>query len=74
MYWVVHPLRPRDFPRPMIFHSGFTLGKSLGREGCKTCGSDSVACCDKKLAIFQRHNGPRVLNLQLELSLQQKQM
>ena len=31
MYWVVHPLRPRDFPRPMIFHSGFTLLKSRNR-------------------------------------------
>ena len=30
-YWEIHPLRPRDFPRPSRFPSG--LGKSLGRRG-----------------------------------------
>ena len=29
-YWEIHPLRPRDFPRPSRFPSGFALGKSLG--------------------------------------------
>ena len=29
-YWEIHPLRPRDFPRPLRFPSGFALGKSLG--------------------------------------------
>ena len=28
--WEIHPLRPRDFPRPSRFPSGFALGKSLG--------------------------------------------
>ena len=30
MNWVVHPLRPRDFPRPSRCPSGFALGTSLG--------------------------------------------
>ena len=30
MYWVAHPLRPRDFPRPSRCPSGFALGTSLG--------------------------------------------
>ena len=36
MYWVEHPLRPRDFPRPSRCPSGHLsgLGKSLGRRGC----------------------------------------
>ena len=29
MYWVVHPLQPRDFPRPSRCPSGFALGTSL---------------------------------------------
>ena len=38
MNWVVHPLRPRDFPRPSRRPSGYLsgLGKSLGRRGCTT--------------------------------------
>ena len=34
MYWVVHPLRPRDFSYPSRFPAG--LAKSLGRWGCTT--------------------------------------
>ena len=38
MYWVVHPLRPQDFPPPSGCPSGHLsgLGKSLGRRGCTT--------------------------------------
>ena len=30
MHWVVHPLRPRNFPWPSRCPSGFALGTSLG--------------------------------------------
>ena len=40
-YWEIHPLRPRDFPRPSRFPSGFALGKSLGsREISRASGMD----------------------------------
>ena len=39
MYWVVHPFRPRDFPRPLRCSSGFALGTSLGpREISRSSG------------------------------------
>ena len=38
MYWVVHPRRPRDFPRPKRCPEGHLegRGKSRGRRGCTT--------------------------------------
>ena len=39
MYWVVHPLRPQDFPWPSRCPSGFALGTSLGpREISRSSG------------------------------------
>ena len=45
MYWVVHPRRPKDFPRPERCPEG--RGKSRGRRGCTLYNSmhpDSRQC------------------------------
>ena len=66
MNWVVHPLRPQDFPRPSRCPSGFALGTSLGPQEISWSSGmynpihpSSRQCMDTTTSV-QRNIYPRI--------------